>query len=135
MISAGEGDFLILLPDTAHKDAEEIAGRVSNLLSQDYPAHKLQVYIGSDGSDDNTVAEARSVADERVTVFDFKERRGKTTVLNELIARAASPVIILSDANTTMPTIESARYRASWPFRMSRAARTWTAPIGQGSSC
>ena len=38
MISAGEGDFLILLPDTSQKDAEEIAGRVREIVtSQMFP--------------------------------------------------------------------------------------------------
>ena len=33
MISAGEGDFLILLPDTSQKSAGKIAGRVRDIVT------------------------------------------------------------------------------------------------------
>ena len=86
----------------AYNEASAIADKVRNFLSLEYPADKLRLIIGSDGSNDNTAALALSAAagDNRVTVLDFKERRGKVNVLSDIIPRAETPIVIISDANT-----------------------------------
>jgi cellulose synthase/poly-beta-1,6-N-acetylglucosamine synthase-like glycosyltransferase len=82
----------------AHDEADAIAARVRNILELDYPAHRLEVLVGSDGSRDGTGWMARRVGDPRVQVFDFETRRGKPSVLNDLVARARGDLILFADA-------------------------------------
>jgi cellulose synthase/poly-beta-1,6-N-acetylglucosamine synthase-like glycosyltransferase len=80
-----------------------IRERVLNALQQDYPADRLQVVVASDGSTDGTakiVGELAAHYPDRVVLHDFRERRGKANVLNEVIPRLASEIVVLSDANT-----------------------------------
>jgi cellulose synthase/poly-beta-1,6-N-acetylglucosamine synthase-like glycosyltransferase len=82
----------------AHDEAEAIEARLRNLLDLDYPADRLEVLVGSDGSRDGTGWRARRIADPRVQVFEFETRRGKPSVLNDLVARARGDVILFADA-------------------------------------
>lgn len=81
-------------------EEKHIAARIRNLLEQDYPPEKLTVFIGSDGSRDSTVEFARKAGNERILVREFPMRRGKASVLNDLVAEARQPLIVFSDANT-----------------------------------
>jgi len=82
----------------AHDEADAIGARVRNILELDYPANRLEVLVGSDGSNDGTGWMARRVGDPRVQVFDFEMRRGKPSVLNDLVARARGDLILFADA-------------------------------------
>jgi len=82
----------------AHDEAEAILPRLRNLLDLDYPADRLEVLVGSDGSKDGTAWRARRIGDPRVQVSDFESRRGKPAVLNDLVARARGDVILFADA-------------------------------------
>ncbi|MFN0185529.1 MAG: glycosyltransferase family 2 protein [Aquabacterium sp.] len=84
----------------AHNEQQHIGARVRNLLDQDYPADRLRVYIGSDGSSDATAQIVRDAADPRLTFMDFSARRGKPSVLNDLAALAEADILVLTDANT-----------------------------------
>lgn len=83
----------------AFNEAGSIGPRLQNLLAQAYPG-ELRILVGSDASDDATVDEARAVADPRIEVIDFRERRGKAAVLNDLVSRVGEGILILTDANT-----------------------------------
>jgi len=78
-----------------------IARRIQNLLEQDYPKEKMEILIGSDGSSDRTAELARSFNDARVVFCDFKERRGKMAVLNDLVGRARHEVLVFGDGRQT----------------------------------
>jgi cellulose synthase/poly-beta-1,6-N-acetylglucosamine synthase-like glycosyltransferase len=86
----------------AHNEADHIADRVRNILALDYPQDRIRVLIGVDGSDDDTAACARSVADahDHIHVEDFLVRRGKVPVLKDLVAQCEASLIVFSDANT-----------------------------------
>lgn len=77
-----------------------VAARIRNVLEQDYPADRLRIYFGSDGSADRTAAIASSLASERAIPRLFEQRRGKASVLNDLVALAREDVLVFSDANT-----------------------------------
>jgi cellulose synthase/poly-beta-1,6-N-acetylglucosamine synthase-like glycosyltransferase len=83
---------------SALNEQVHIADRIENLLSQDY-AGQLTVYVGSDGSTDRTAEILAASSSERVRTFVFPERRGKATVLNDLMRRVTEPITIFSDAN------------------------------------
>ncbi len=81
-------------------DEEGVIGpRIGNLLAQDYPG-KLSISIGCDGCRDWTAVRAREAGGEAVQVAEFAERRGKAAVLNELVRRSRSEVLVFTDANS-----------------------------------
>jgi cellulose synthase/poly-beta-1,6-N-acetylglucosamine synthase-like glycosyltransferase len=87
----------------AHDEEASIGDRVDNLLALDYPNDKLEIVIGSDGSTDRTVAEARRRDDARVHVLDLS-RTGKATALNRAVAASSGEILVFSDANTAYAT-------------------------------
>ncbi len=98
----------------AYNEEAEIAGRIANALAVDYPLGKFEVVIASDGSTDRTVALARRSGDPRVRVLAFPDRRGKSAVLNDVLANhVRSEVVVLSDANTRNDP-DSVRRLAAW---------------------
>jgi biofilm PGA synthesis N-glycosyltransferase PgaC len=80
---------------SAHDEEERIDARLQNLLALDYPRHRIEILLGSDGSTDATVERARRYPD--VTVVDFPHRRGKPAVLNDLARIAHGEVLVLAD--------------------------------------
>jgi cellulose synthase/poly-beta-1,6-N-acetylglucosamine synthase-like glycosyltransferase len=84
----------------AHDEERHIAARIRNLLEVDYPADRLRVLIGSDGSGDGTVAIVRGFDDPRIVLLDSPLRRGKPAVLNQLAGMATEEILVLTDANT-----------------------------------
>lgn len=88
----------------AYNEEKHIAERVRNLLELDYPADRLTIYIGSDGSRDATAQILAQFTDVRLKAFPFTENRGKTNVLNDLVSRGQEDLIAFSDANTFYAT-------------------------------
>lgn len=85
----------------AHNEERDIAERIRNLLALDYPADRLHIYIGSDGSTDGTEREAAPLLGEQVHWHGFQQRRGKPSVLNDLAAVAHESLLVFTDANTS----------------------------------
>jgi cellulose synthase/poly-beta-1,6-N-acetylglucosamine synthase-like glycosyltransferase len=84
----------------AHNEAAVIQAKLCNLHQLNYPAELIDIYIGSDGSTDKTNAYLRECHDPRVHVSVFEHRRGKISVLNDLMRRVDADIVIMSDANT-----------------------------------
>ncbi len=84
----------------AYNEEAEIDKRVQTALMTDYPPEKLEILIASDGSSDATPAIVRRYADRGVRLLDYRQRRGKATVLNDAFAEVKGDVVLLSDANT-----------------------------------
>jgi cellulose synthase/poly-beta-1,6-N-acetylglucosamine synthase-like glycosyltransferase len=78
-----------------------IAEKLRNCLALDYPADKLEILIGSDGSTDQTEAIVRACADPRVKL-SAAPRGGKVAVLNRCIPMARGEIVVLTDANTML---------------------------------
>ena len=83
---------------TAYNEGPRIGPRIDNLLSLDYPRDRLEILIGSDGSTDSTVSQARAAAARGVHVHAFAVRRGKPAMLNHLVPRARGSIVVLADA-------------------------------------
>jgi len=87
----------------AYNEASCIADKIRNSLALDYPADRLEVLVGSDGSTDGTNEIVRSFSDPRVRLV-AGTRGGKVSVLNRCIPAAAGEIVVLSDANTEIDT-------------------------------
>lgn len=84
----------------AYNEQKHIRARVQNLLDLDYPLDRITVYIGSDGSQDDTAAILQEFVDPRLKAFAFEVNRGKANVLNDLVSRSQEEILVFSDANT-----------------------------------
>jgi len=84
----------------AHNEEEAIAEKIENSLALNYPREKLEIIVGSDGSDDRTNEIVESFAGRDVVLAAYEERRGKPSVINDTVKRAKGEIIVLSDATT-----------------------------------
>jgi cellulose synthase/poly-beta-1,6-N-acetylglucosamine synthase-like glycosyltransferase len=84
---------------SAYNEASCIGRRIENLLEQDYPADRLEIVVGSDGSTDGTDAIVQHYA-ARGVKLSRGQRTGKAGVLARLIGVAKGDVLVLTDANT-----------------------------------
>ena len=83
----------------AYNEEKVIKEKVENLLQLEYPQEKLEIWIASDGSTDQTVILAQEAGKDWIQILDLP-RGGKVAALNAMLSRAKGEVIIFSDANT-----------------------------------
>jgi cellulose synthase/poly-beta-1,6-N-acetylglucosamine synthase-like glycosyltransferase len=83
----------------AHNEAATIAEKIQNTLAFDYPKERLEVVVGSDGSQDKTVEIVRSFAAAGVKLVESPARRGKHHL--QMLARdvARGEVLVFTDAS------------------------------------
>lgn len=86
---------------TAYNEEKNIAQKLENTLSLDYPRAKLEVLVASDGSTDGTEEIVKGFADRGVRLLRVEGRVGKTGTQNKAVAAATGEIIIFSDATTT----------------------------------
>jgi biofilm PGA synthesis N-glycosyltransferase PgaC len=84
----------------AYNEARFIEEKIRNTFSLDYPQDKLQLLIVTDGSDDGTPEIVARHA--RVTHMHLPERRGKIHAVNRVMQSVETPIVVFSDANTTL---------------------------------
>lgn len=91
-----------------YNEQDVIKAKVDSILRAEYPPHKLQIFIGSDGSTDNSNLIINDLVDKYDQVFAkcFQIRSGKTSVINKMTKwvleqRPQGPdhIIVYTDAN------------------------------------
>ncbi len=83
---------------TAYNEEKYISRKIENTLSLDYPQHKLEMIIASDGSTDKTDQIVKEYIDRGVKFIRTEGRVGKTESQNQAVAVAKGEIIIFSDA-------------------------------------
>ncbi len=93
---------LVAVVIAAYNEEEVIGKKIRSVLNGNFPENKLEIWIGSDGSDDRTNAIIQEFAnqDSRVKACYFEERNGKPVVLNKTISYTNAEILILTDADT-----------------------------------
>jgi len=87
---------------SAYNEEETIRARVENLLALDYPREKLEIFIGNDGSTDDTYRIIRELADKKNVRYAVSfVRHGKPAMLNKMIKESGAEVYIFADARQT----------------------------------
>jgi len=81
----------------AYNEAANVNARLDNLLALDYPKHRVDIMFASDGSTDGTVNSASHYIEKGVRVVEFRQRRGKPAVLNDLVPQAKGHIVVLTD--------------------------------------
>ena len=84
----------------AFNEAAVLTDKLVNTWEIDYPADRFQLWIGSDGSSDGTDRILGGCGDARLHYRGFSDRRGKISVLNDLLAELDADIVVMSDANT-----------------------------------
>jgi cellulose synthase/poly-beta-1,6-N-acetylglucosamine synthase-like glycosyltransferase len=82
----------------AYNEERNIAAKLENTLSLDYPADRMQVLVVSNGSVDRTDEIVRGYTDPRVQLVVMPQP-GKMEALNEGARRATGEVLVFTDAD------------------------------------
>ena len=86
----------IIIP--AYNEEKSIERKILNTLSLEYPKDKVEILVGSDGSNDESATLIKKFTNRGVQLLDFKTNRGKTAVQNDLVRRSKSEILIFTDA-------------------------------------
>ncbi|MEL7222711.1 MAG: glycosyltransferase [Bacteroidota bacterium] len=94
-----------------HNEEAVIEDKLKSLLAQNYPAHRLHIYLGSDNSNDQTnpIIQQASKQHAHLHFFPFQTRQGKPGVINQLAAAATDRypagqdhIFIITDASVLL---------------------------------
>ncbi|MCB0407465.1 MAG: glycosyltransferase family 2 protein [Bdellovibrionales bacterium] len=85
----------------AYNEENVIQRKLENSLELSYPMDKLQIIVGSDGSNDQTNEIVQSYAEKypHIQLLKFP-RMGKSNIINAAIKTIDSELVVFSDANT-----------------------------------
>ncbi len=88
----------VCLVISAHNEEAVIRDKIENSLALEYPG-SLSIVVASDGSTDRTDSIAREYRDHGVESFHCPVRRGKSSVLNDILRSRREDVVVFTDAN------------------------------------
>jgi len=83
-----------------------IGEKIQSVLNSSYPNDKLEILVGSDASFDQTIPIVHNLSEtnQSIRYFDFSERRGKPSVVNDLVSNSKGEILVLTDANVFFST-------------------------------
>ena len=86
---------------SAYNEQSTIKEKVMSIINSNFPTDKIEIIIGSDFSTDNTNKIIKRLAEEFpfIIAINFEKRTGKSGVVNRLVKRAKSDILIITDAN------------------------------------
>lgn len=85
----------------AYNEDNVIDDKIKSVIETDYPVDKITFLIGSDASTDNTNAIVKRWNEKHsfIQLIEFKGRTGKAGIINELVKKVTSEIVVLTDAN------------------------------------
>ena len=93
---ANEPQVSIIL--SAFNEEKAIERKLLNLLELNYPEHKFEILVGSDGAFDKTDEIVSRFHSTRIRFFRFVKNLGKPNVLKALAQEAQGEILIFTDA-------------------------------------
>ncbi|MDB5197111.1 MAG: Poly-beta,6-N-acetyl-D-glucosamine synthase [Flaviaesturariibacter sp.] len=84
----------------SYNEEAVLTDKIKNTLALDYPAHKLEVIIITDGSTDTSTTILQRYPS--VQALHLDERRGKAAAINRAMQVVDTPIVVFSDANTIL---------------------------------
>lgn len=101
-ITYGPEDYLpfVSIVVSAYNEEKVIERRITNIFNSTYPLNKIEILVGSDGSNDNTndILKKLGESNPKLRLFLFDQRSGKGNVLNKLVHEAKGEILLLTDA-------------------------------------
>jgi len=81
-------------------EEEVIREKLRSVFKTNYPENRFEMLIGSDGSTDKTnqIMRLFSIEESSIRFFAYRDRKGKSNVLNRLQKEANGEILILTDA-------------------------------------
>lgn len=96
----------ITLMIVAHNEEKVIKEKLENAIKLDYPKEKLKVLVSSDNSTDKTNDIIKKFIetniDRDITLYQTKERKGKTNAQNEASKLVDTEILVMTDANSIL---------------------------------
>ncbi|MFD0737908.1 glycosyltransferase family 2 protein [Lysobacter koreensis] len=80
-----------------HDGASLLAAKLHNLLALDYPSSHLRVNVVCDGCRDGSERIARGFPSDRVRVFAYTQRRGKSACLGQVLPQLDAELVLFCD--------------------------------------
>ncbi len=90
----------VLVP--VYNEEKVVKEKIENCLALDYPKELLQVMVCSDCSTDRTAEIVKTFCGRGIAFVDYRERSGKTGVVNKSAPKAEGEIVVLTDANTML---------------------------------
>ena len=86
-----------------YNEEANVAAKLESLMAADYPADKVQLLAGSDGSTDRTGDILEEMARRLpLTVVRVERRAGKPAMLNTLVPMATGGILVFTDARQAL---------------------------------
>ncbi len=87
----------------AYNEGSNIEYLLRTIISQETSQCSLeQIYVISDGSDDDTVQKVKNVQDDRIVLKIYKQRKGKSFRLNEIYTEIKTDFLVQPDADVLL---------------------------------
>lgn len=89
---------------SVYNEEKVLENKINSIYATSFPAEKMEVIVGSDGSSDRTKEILQEIK-EKLTNFSYYHsdiRRGKPNVLNQLVLKAKGDILIITDANVLL---------------------------------
>ena len=80
-----------------HNGMRELPAKLDNLLSLDYPQDRLRINVACDGCTDGSDRFAAQRDPQRIRVFAFTERRGKSACLGNVVPLLDADIVLFND--------------------------------------
>lgn len=85
----------------AFNEQSVIKEKLISVVQSNYPSDRLEILVGSDASTDQTIPIVKELSARHTLIkyFDFTDRRGKPSVVNDLVSKSKGEILVLTDAN------------------------------------
>jgi len=86
----------------AYNEEKVIREKVVNAFDTTYPAGKLEVWVGSDSSNDRTneILKKLTATYPKLIFIPYEKRTGKSQILNDMQSRCMADILVFTDATT-----------------------------------
>jgi len=99
-VRVGDYQPTVSLIITAYNEELDLAAKLENTLTLDYPHELIEIIVASDCSTDRTDDIVREFAARGVRLHRQPQRLGKTAAQNAAVERAGGEIVVFSDATT-----------------------------------
>jgi cellulose synthase/poly-beta-1,6-N-acetylglucosamine synthase-like glycosyltransferase len=103
--------FMVSCIISVYNEESIIEQKLKSVLESNYPMNQVHIYVGSDSSSDrsNQIISQLAMHNSNLHFFPFEERRGKASVINDLIDEAfknipkyEKHILLFTDANVIL---------------------------------